>query len=179
MLQKSSMFRTAEVFFVNPSKEHYLMNMSRNIGLAHTSIKKNLKDLVKLGIITEHNEKKGERLFPVYKSNLDNKLFKRYKLIHNLSYILESGLVDFIEEKLMPKSIILFGSYSRGEDTETSDIDVFVECKNEELNIKIFERKLGRKIELHFKEKFTLYPKELKNNIINGIVLNGFLEGYK
>ena|SRR3989344_1054671 len=179
MLQKSSMFRTAEFFFVNPSKEHYLMDISRNIGLAHTSIKKNLKDLVKLGIINEHTEKKGGRLFPVYKANLDNKLFKRYKLIHNLSFILESGLVDFIEEKLMPKSIVLFGSYSRGEDIETSDIDLFVECKNEELNLKIFEKKLGRKIELHFNEKFTLYQKELKNNIINGIILSGFLEGYK
>src|SRR3989344_5774518 len=179
MLQKSSILRTAEFFFINPSKENYLMDLSRNIGLAHTSIKKNLKDLVKLGIITEHREKRRGRLFPIYKANLDNKLFRRYKLIHNLSSILESGLIDFIEEKLMPKSIILFGSYSRGEDTETSDIDLFVECKNEELNLKLFEKKLGRKIELHFKEKFTLYPPELKNNIINGIVLSGFLEGYK
>ena len=77
----------------------------------------------------------------------------------------------------MPKSIILFGSYSKGEDTETSDIDLFVECKSEELNLKIFEKRLERKIELHFKERFTLYPKELKNNIINGIVLHGFFRG--
>ena len=173
------MFRTADFFFINPSKEHYLMDISRNIGLAHTSIKKNLKGLVKLGMISEHSEKKGGRLFPIYRANLDNKLFKRYKLIHNLSSILESGLVDFIEEKLMPKSVVLFGSYSRGEDAETSDVDLFVECKGEELNIKIFEKKLGRKIELHFKENFALYPEELKNNIINGIVLSGFLEGYK
>ena len=179
MLQKSSVLCTAEFFFVNPSKEHYLMDISRNIGLAHTSVKRNLKDLVILGIISEHSEKKGGRLFPIYKANLHNKLFKRYKLIHNISSILESGFVDFIEERLMPKSIVLFGSYSRGEDTESSDIDLFVECKNEELNLKLFEKKLGRKIELHFKEKFTLYPKELKNNIMNGVVLSGFLEGYE
>ncbi len=179
MLQKSSIFRTAEIFFINPTKEHYLMEISRNIGLAHTSIKKNLKDLVKLGIIIEHKEKKGERLFPVYKSNLDNKIFKKYKIIHNLSSILESGVIDFIEETVSPKSIVLFGSYSRGEDIENSDIDLFVECKNEELDLKSFEKKLGRKIELHFNEKFTMYPKELKNNIINGVVLNGFLEGFK
>ena len=79
----------------------------------------------------------------------------------------------------MPKSIVLFGSYQKGEDSENSDIDLFVECDKEELDVKIFEKKLGRKIELHFKKDFTLYPKELKNNIINGIVLSGFLEGYK
>ena len=173
------MFRVAELFFVNPSKEYYLMSISRNIGLAHTSIKKNLRDLVKLGIISEHNEKRGKRLFPVYRANFDNKIFKRYKLTYNLSAILESGLVDFIKESIMPKSIVLFGSYSRGEDIEGSDIDLFVECKKEELTLKSFEKKLGRKIELHFKENFTSYPKELKNNIINGIVLSGFLEGYK
>ena len=60
-----------------------------------------------------------------------------------------------------------------------SKIDLFVECKKEELNLEKFEKKLGRKIELHFNEDFTLFPKELKNNIINGIVLSGFLEGYK
>ena len=88
-------------------------------------------------------------------------------------------MIEFIEEKLMPKSIVLFGSYRRGEDTESSDIDLFVECKEESINLKPFEKVLGRKIEIHFKEDFMSYPKELKNNIINGIVLNGFLDGYK
>lgn len=178
MLQKSSILRTAEFFFVNPTKEHYLIDISRNVRLAHTSIKKNLKVLVKLEIISEHDERKGKRSFPVYRANLDNKLFKRYKSIHNISSLLESGVIDFIEEKLMPRSVVVFGSYLRGEDIETSDIDLFVECKEEELNLKSFEKKLVRKIELHFKEEFTSYPKELKNNIINGMVLCGFLEGY-
>ena len=179
MLQKSSMSLTAEFFFANPNKEHYLMDISRNIGLAHTSIKKNLKELVRLGIIFKYSEKKGRRLFPIYKANVESKIFRRYKLIYNISSILESGLINFIEETLAPKSIILFGSYSRGEDTENSDIDIFVECKKEELSLEKFEKKLMRKIELHFNEKFASYPKELKNNIINGMVLSGFLEGYK
>ena len=79
----------------------------------------------------------------------------------------------------MPKTIVLFGSYRRGEDVEESDIDIFLECKKENVNVERFEKKLGRKIQLHFQENFNAYPKELKNNIINGIVLSGFLEGYK
>ena len=179
MLQKSSILRTAEIFFVNPTKDHYLMDISRKIKLAHTSIKKNLDKLVKLGFITESIEKKGKRNFPLYKANIDNKLFKKHKIIYNISSILESNLIEFIEEKLMPKSIVLFGSYLRGEDIENSDVDLFIECKKRELDIRIFENKFRRKIELHFKENFTVYSKELKNNIINGIVLSGFLEGYK
>ena len=53
-----------------------------------------------------------------------------------------------------------------------------IECKKEELDLAKFEKKLSRKIELHFNERFISYPKELKNNIMNGIVLSGFLEGY-
>ncbi len=179
MLQKSSMSRTAEVFFVNPTKKNYLMNISRIIGLAHTSVKKNLDKLIKLGLIIESVEKKGGRKFPLYKANLDNKTFKKYKTIYNISSILESKLIEFIEEKLMPKSIVLFGSYQRGEDIENSDIDIFIECKKEELEIISFEKKIGRKIELHFNNNVNSYPKEWKNNIINGVVLSGFLEGYK
>jgi len=179
MLQKSSIMMTAEIFFVNPTKKNYLMDISRKIGLAHTSVKKNLNELVKLGIVIEFVEKKGIRKFPLYKANMDNQLFKEYKMIYNLSSLLESGVIRFIEEKLMPKSIILFGSYRRGEDTENSDLDIFVECKEEKLNLDKFEIKLNRNIQLHFKENFNLYPKGLKNNIINGIVVGGFLEGYK
>ncbi|MHA1344273.1 MAG: nucleotidyltransferase family protein [Promethearchaeota archaeon] len=179
MLQKSNIIKVAEIFFNNPNKEYYLMDISKNIKLAHTSVKKNLNKLIKLGIINEIIRKRGKRKFPFYKANSENKTFKKYKIIHNISSILESGLIDFIEEKLSPKSIVLFGSYLKGEDIEDSDIDLFVECKEEKLNIKIFEKKLERKIQLHFKDNFTSYPKELKNNIINGMVLSGFLEGYK
>ncbi len=173
------MSKTAEIFFLNPTKEHYLMDVSRNIGIAHTSVKKNLDRLIKLGLITETVEKKGGRKFPLYKASSDNEFFKKYKRIYNITSILESNVIMYIEEKLMPKSIVIFGSYARGEDIESSDIDLFVECKKEELDLEKFEKRLSRKIELHFNDKFTLYPKELKNNIINGIVLSGFLEGYK
>ena len=173
------MDRTIRFFFTNPTNKHYLMDISRTIGLAHTSVKKNLDKLIKLGLIRKSVEKKGCRRFPLYHANLDNKTFKKYKTLYNLSAILESELIKFIEEKLMPKSIVMFGSYQRGEDIENSDVDMFIECKKEELDITSFEKKLGRKIELHFNDDFNSYPKELKNNILNGIVLSGFLEGYR
>ena len=79
----------------------------------------------------------------------------------------------------MPNDMILFGSYARGEDLENSDIDIFLECKKEEINLSNFENHLNRKIQLHFKDNFKNYPKELKNNIVNGIVLDGYLEAFE
>ena len=87
-------------------------------------------------------------------------------------------LKKFIQKKLMPNSIVLFGSYENGEDTEKSDIDLFLECKKTEISTEKFEKKLKRRIELHYNTKFNKYPNELKNNIVNGTVLYGYLEAY-
>ena len=179
MLQKSSMQQTLAFFFQFPTKGHNLMEISTAIGIAHTSVKQNLKELTEQGFIEESIEKKGKRKFPIYTAERNAKEFQQQKVLYNLSALLESSLIDFLADTLAPKVIVLFGSYRRGEDVETSDIDLFVECKQEDLHLMLFEKKLKRKIELHFNETFSSYPKELKNNIVNGVVLHGFLEGYR
>ncbi|MBN2141787.1 nucleotidyltransferase domain-containing protein [Candidatus Woesearchaeota archaeon] len=155
------------------------MEISRKIKLAHTSVKKAITELAKEGMITEQIEKKGRRNFPIYKANINNACFKEKKRIYNLQKITESGLIEHIEEKLTPKSIVMFGSYQRGEDLEDSDIDLFIECPETEVDIKQYEKKLKRKIQLHFNKDFTRYPVELKNNIVNGTILKGYLEAFK
>lgn len=179
MLQKYTIDKVAEVFYKYPTKEHYLKGISKEINLAHTSVKKHLEELSKLSIIKETILKKGKRIFPVYKADINSKIYRKYKTIYNLISIQESEVIDFLYDKLMPRAIVFFGSFQKGEDIEDSDIDIFVECKKEELDLKKFENKLCRKIQLHFKDNFKDYSKELKNNILNGIVLSGFLEGYK
>ena len=171
--------KVAGVFFSHPTKNHYLKEISEKSMLAHTSVKNYLEVLKKDGIIKEISEKRGERLFPLYSANMTSYSYKSQKIISNLANILESGLVQYIADEVMPNSIILFGSYSRGEDIEDSDIDIFVESKEQKINIKKFEGKLDRKIEIHFKENVHLYPKNLKNSIINGFTLFGSVEAFK
>lgn len=168
----------ADVFFTEPTKRHYLIEISRKARLAHTSVKKYLVDMKDLGMIKEASEKKGKRKFPVYTADLESVAYRKYKRVINILKLAESGLVEHLKNKLMPQSIVLFGSYAQGEDIEESDIDIFLECKKKELDLSKFEKQFNRKIELHFKEKFKEYPPELKNNIINGIVLGGYLEAF-
>jgi predicted nucleotidyltransferase len=153
------------------------MEISKTTKTAHTSVKNNLNKLVKLNVIKKSSETKGKRKFPFYKSNLDSEEYKKFKKIYNLASLFE--LAGFLNDSLMPKCIVLFGSYQRGEDTEESDIDLFIECKRKDVELSRFEKQLKRKIQLHFNENFTSLPNEMKNNIINGVVLKGFLEGYK
>lgn len=178
MLYNCSTLKVASIFFKEPTKEHYLIEISRNINLAHTSVINHLKKLKQLNIITENVEKRGTRKFPMFKANINSKEFKFNKKIYNLILINDSRLIDFLKEEFMPNTIILFGSFSKGEDTEDSDIDIFLECQEKNINLNKFEKKLNRKIQLHFKENFNKYPKELKNNILNGETLYGFLEGF-
>jgi len=175
MLQKSS---TLCVFLKNPTKKFYLMEISKLIQLAHTSVKRDLDILVKLKFVNKEVDKKGMRKFPIYFANISND-FKDKKKIYNLDILFQSKLINYLEEKLMPKSIVLFGSYSRGEDIESSDIDVFVECDRENLDLTLFEKRIGRKVQLHFNSDFKSYSNELKNNIVNGIILYGYLECFK
>lgn len=179
MLQKSSIWATAQWFFENPISEIYLTELSKKIKLAHTSVKKNLKKLTKHRIIEELIEEKGSRKFPKYKARINSKEYRKYKKIYNYTSILESGVIEFLEISIMPRAIVLFGSYKKGEDTEDSDIDLYLESKYFKVNLTSFEKLLNRRIQLHFNKDFKTYPKELRNNIINGFVLYGYLEVFK
>lgn len=177
MLQNCTIWKVESVFFDEPTKTHYLIEISKKVKKAHTSVKKHLERLKKAGIIKEITEKKGKRAFPLYSADTDNKEYRHFKKISNLEKI--EDLAQFLNDELMPKNIVLFGSYAKGEDTEDSDIDLFLECGEKKINLKKFEKLLSRNIQLHFKAEFNEYPKELKNNILNGIVLRGYLEAIK
>ncbi|MFH1590291.1 MAG: nucleotidyltransferase domain-containing protein [archaeon] len=176
MIQKSSLHKTMALFLRNPTTTMYLAGISRSIGLAHTSVKHNLNILKKEGIIEELEEKKGSRAFPTYRAATGSDQYRLYKKAENYLSLLESGLVEHIEKEAMPDCIVLFGSFQRGEDVEGSDIDLYVQAKASEIKTQAHERILDRKIELHFAEDFRSLPEELRSNIINGIVLHGFLE---
>lgn len=176
MLQNYNIWKTASVFFYEPTVKHYLKEVSLKTKVAHTSVKKHLSELVKQKIILEKSEKKGKRIYPIYLSNLEGRGYKHYKTIFNLDNIFLSNLIGYLEEKIMPKSIVVFGSYFIGEDIEDSDIDLFVEAEEIDLDLSKYEKKLKRKIQLHFSKNFNSYSTELKNNILNGKILFGNLE---
>ena len=56
--------------------------------------------------------------------NCDEQRARELKRVENLKNIYLSGLSDYLEEVLPGGTIMLFGSYCRGEDSNTSDIDI-------------------------------------------------------
>ncbi len=71
--------------------------------------------------------------------------------------------------------INVFGSFARGEDTSKSDADVAVVTnKNKRLDLKRYEAKLGRRLNL-YEIRLKECSREFLNNLANGIVLYGYL----
>jgi len=120
--------------------------------------------------------KEKSKPYSVFKANRENEIFKILKVFNLILRIKKCGLLDYIWDNTFPNVIILFGSCAKGEDIETSDIDLFIEAKEKKLDLNRYEKALKRKISLFFKEEFSKLPKELKNNIINGLVLKGYLK---
>lgn len=153
-------------------KSFQIRGISRELNLAVTSVSRYLKDLVGEGLVI-----KGKRgIYMSYWANRDNDRFKFYKMLDTLIVLEESGLTEKIHSECLPDSIILFGSASRGEDVPDSDVDIFVQSKEKNIGIKKYEKALRRKINLFFESDFSGLSTELKNNILNGITLRGYLK---
>lgn len=109
--------------------------------------------------------------------NRDEKMAIELKRVENLRNMYISGLSEFLETELAGGTIILFGSYSLGEDTSTSDIDLaIIGRKDKMLSLKEYEKVLNRKININFYNSWKNIQEHLKNNILNGILLKGSVE---
>ncbi|KYK24931.1 hypothetical protein AYK26_06430 [Euryarchaeota archaeon SM23-78] len=160
-----------EVFFEEPNKNFQLRQISRLTGIAVTSTKKYLQELLEERLLL----KDSETLYPSYKANQENKLFKIYKQQYIIFKINCSGLIDYLEEKTLPRCIVLFGSMSKGEYNKKSDMDLFIQSLQQELDLKRFEKKLKHKINVLFETNLKNLNKGLLNNILNGIILSGHI----
>ncbi len=177
MFEDYNKLKVLREFFNNPMPEgggFQLRELSRKIRLAPKSVKIYLKALEKEELITV--KKHRTHKYPVYNANRDSEDFLFYKKLNTLMLIKESRLVNYLHDTCVPDVIILFGSVSKGEDIETSDLDIFMQCKEKELKLSKYEQLLHRKVHLFFEEDIKKLSKELRSNLINGIVLQGYLD---
>ena len=109
--------------------------------------------------------------------NRDEEKSISLKRVENIKNIYNSQILDYMEKELPGGTVILFGSYSRGEDTDSSDIDIAVIGRKDKiLNLDKFEKILNRKININFYDSWKKIDIHLKNNILNGIVFTGGVE---
>jgi predicted nucleotidyltransferase len=161
--------------FINAGKSLNPHRISQLLDVSQPAVSKALPYLEKNGLIIVKKDKNSKRL-SIDLNRLDNQVVW-LKRSDNLKQVYESGLVQFLYDKLPSATIILFGSYAFGEDTYESDIDLAViGAKYRGLDITKFEKILERKIIVNNYATFQKIDKHLLNNILNGIVLKGAIE---
>lgn len=152
-----------------------LSDIAKSLKVSVTAVSKAIKDLEESRLIKVERDKKMN--LTLVSLDRSNKKTIQLKRVDNLKRVYDSGLSDYLEEGYLGATIILFGSYSRGDDTIQSDLDIAVIGRKEKkLDLKKFEEKLNREIIINYYPSFKEIHKHLKENIFNGIILAGGVE---
>lgn len=149
--------------------------LAKLLDVTSPAIMKALPTLAKERLIKQQQDKETRRWS--IELNRDRQLVMQLKRANNLWQLYESGLANVLEKEFAGAVIILFGSYSRGEDLINSDVDIAViGRKNKDIDLTTYEKLLERKISVHFYDSFEKIHKQLKENLCNGISLCGGVE---
>jgi hypothetical protein len=170
MIKKSNKELILTFFLDEPTRGFWLRELERLSKLGLPSVRNYVMQLVEENLV---KSQKIQRII-LYCANRDSDDFKRIKIFHNIRSLYESGLIGYINDELSFPTIVLFGSKARGEDTEDSDVDLYVESPEKKLDVSGFEK---IQVFLH-KNLREIRNKHLVNNIANGIVLEGYLKVY-
>ncbi|MAG47532.1 hypothetical protein CL617_02925 [archaeon] len=163
------------LLFIKVGKQLNQRQISKYLNVSQPAVKKSLPKLDKENLIKIQQDKESKRWS--IELNRDHHSILQLKRVDNLKLIYESGLADFLEEKFAGTTIILFGSYSRGEDLINSDIDIaIIGAKDKLLELEKYEKTLDREINVNFYKSWKGIHEHLKNNILNGIILYGSVE---
>jgi len=165
-------------FFSFPDSSIGLNELSKLVKISKINTNRVVNRLEKEGFLVK------EVIGRSWRINCNKKhVFNRSKkLAYNLQLIYNSDIIEKIYKKFPnSQAIILFGSYRKGDDIESSDIDIGINIINKELKIE----ELGLIKEFGYRKNVTVnlhifssgkINRNLLLNIANGIVLEGFLE---
>ena len=176
MITKNIKDEIKEYFFTNPSERLRVRHIERMLKLPLPSVIRYCRELEKEGLL--RIIKTGNVVF--YTADRSNENFLLEKKLFNIKQLHNSGLVKHIKIELHNPPVIVFGSYSKGEDVENSDIDLYIETTKKGFDLRKFEKILKRRVQLFIHTNINdVRNPHLANNIINGIGLNGFIEAFQ
>ncbi len=166
-----------EYLFVNPTAKLRVREIERTLKLSLPSVIRYCKELEKEGILT--TIKIGNVNF--YTANRSSEKYLLEKKLYNIKKIYESCLIEYLKQELSNPPIVLFGSFSKGEETEESDIDLYIETPSKKkVSLEKFEKLLKRRIQIfQHKNLNEISNIHLANNIANGITLNNYIVVFK
>lgn len=170
---ESNKYRILKLFFNMPMSKFRVRWLSRFTKLDTKTVMNYLKNFVKEGIVIR---KKPRNHYPYYESNRLSKIYRYEKSNIAIKKIIKSKLIEYLEKKLHPEAIVLFGSIQKGTYYKKSDVDLFIKVDYKKVDLSKYEKKIGYKITPLFEQNLKNLSRGLLQNIYNGYVLSGNLK---
>ena len=134
------------LFLANPDNKYHVREIVRKLNENYNSIRRELKKLESISIL-KYTREANLKYYYV------NKKLSIYDELHRI-FIKTDGLGDLIREKMGRinniKTVFLYGSFAKGEETLISDIDLFIVGNPDEneliVIIRDLEKELSREI---------------------------------
>ncbi|MEK6847270.1 MAG: nucleotidyltransferase domain-containing protein [Nanoarchaeota archaeon] len=177
-LEGDAGLRTMYWFFDYPEVKITLSELAKELEISKKTANRVVAQLVKDNFLMLEEVGRAWRI----SCNQNHPYNRTIKIGYNLMIIYGANIVDWVYKTIgSPRAIILFGSYRKGDNNSSSDVDIAAEAVgNKELEIiNLGKFRLGSRknvtVNLHIfsRNKVDL---NLFANIANGIVLDGFLE---
>lgn len=152
----------------HPGKEFLNSEIKKATLVSRAGVYVTLKELVRQGLVSQ--ERKGKVIF--YRVIYDDSAIKQFKILKNVFAL--RTIVSKL--KLSSRKIILYGSYSRGENDSASDIDLFIISKDPQVTKEAIsfiktKQKLQPVIKTsseiaNFKESEKVFMQEVERGIV-------------
>jgi len=173
MLSKEE--KIMDLFFENPTKEWHFEEIVRQSKIARSKAYCWLNKFIEKKLIKKYKKKYK---MPYYTSNYSSSEYRNRKKLFAITKLYESGFLNHLDSLKKAKTVIIFGSFSRSDWYEKSDIDIFIYGNPEGLKIVEYELKLHRNIQLFIcqnKKELSKFGNGLIKNIIKGNLIKGDL----
>ena len=165
VLKNQKWDKILRLLFEHPRQGFTIRQISNGTRIPASSVQRYVKEIRKEGLITVRNKL------------ISSQYVKFIKAMFIIDKLFKSGLIEYLDKKLAPSAIIIFGSARKGEYDHESDIDIFLETTKEaKVELQEFEKKTGHAIQLFMEKDVNELPPHLFNNVVNGIKLTGFLK---
>ena len=177
-IMESKEEKVLELFFNNPTRQWHFEEIVKEADLARSKADNWLKRFIGSKLIKKV-KKKGS--MPYYISMHNSPAYRNRKRLFASNKLYESGLLNHLSS-LKIHSVIIFGSYSRSDWYEESDIDVFIFGNPDGLKIAKYEQKLKRNIQLFIfrnAKELSRMGEGLIRNVLKGNLIAGNLDFLK
>ncbi len=160
-------------FFARPGVVHHVRELAREIRRSPTIVSEELDRLERTGILTSNRIGRARR----YRVDEDSPIASEIRSLVQKTIGIEARVREAIADLPGIEEAFLYGSYARGEERATSDIDLFVigSVDQEQLSERLtdVERDLGRDVNV-----VTYEHRELERLMNDGnLFAAGVLEG--